>query len=498
MRISSSTLYDLGVTTLNNQLAATVKTQQQISTGKRILTPSDDPVASSRVVEIDNTQNVTNQHLENISTARSTLNLEETAVSNIIRVFQNARQTVVTAGNAALSSADRASLATVLRSNYDELLGIANARDNQGGDYLFSGYSTSTKPFSQTTGPGVYAGDSGQRQLQITATRLINISDTGQDLFQPGISGRDPFATIENFITALGNSSVTSQVTSAAGVANTGGASISVAVAASATPPQGVLTFTYDALAIPPQFSIASTNPTADVAWDGVTFPYTSNQVNTINGVSFIITDSPTAPNNGDTFTVQNVITPGTNLPIANQVSTGASASNVGNASLTTSVITGAIPPQAQVTLNYSSTPSPQITTVSTDPAWNGLTIPYVSGQTTTINGVSFTLTDGTTPLATGDSYTINNATDAALGGLDYALNNALRILSNIGSRQNELDSTQATNQDASLAAQTALSNLRDVDFAKAISDLTRQQNSLEASQKSFLAIQKLSLFNLL
>jgi len=81
---------------------------------------------------------------------------------------------------------------------------------------------------------------------------------------------------------------------------------------------------------------------------------------------------------------------------------------------------------------------------------------------------------------------------------LDNALNNALRVQSTIGSRLNELDSTEITDDDAALQYEEALSNLRDVDLVKALSDLTRLQTSLEAAQRSFVNIQGLSLFNYL
>lgn len=386
MRISNNTLYDLGINTINSQLTTLVKTQQQVSTGRRILTPADDPVASATALETDSSLSVAKQQLDNIGNARSTLSLEESVVSNINRVYQDARQTIVSAGNSGLSASDRATLATTLRSNYNELLTLANSRDGQG-NYFFSGFASSTQPFTQTTGAAVYAGDQGQRKLQITPSRQIDISDSGQDLFKPGVAGADPFASIEKFITALGG-----------------------------------------------------------------------------------------------------------NTAIGNQVTTGTGATNSGSASIATAVSATATPPTSAVTLTYNAG-STSFTTVSQDPAWNNLTIAYTNPTTTSINGVSFTISG--TP-SNNDKFTLNNATDAALGGIDTALNNALRVQSSIGSRLNELDSTQTSNQDTTLQYQTKLSSLRDVDLTRAISDLTQQQNSLQAAQKSFLSIQGLSLFKLL
>ena len=67
-----------------------------------------------------------------------------------------------------------------------------------------------------------------------------------------------------------------------------------------------------------------------------------------------------------------------------------------------------------------------------------------------------------------------------------------------IGARLREVDDTQSSQSDLVLQHQTTLSDLRDLDYAKAISDLTRQQLTYEAAQKSFVRVQELSLFNFL
>jgi len=209
MRISSSTIYDVGVTSLNDQLAKLVKTQQQIASGRRILSPEDDPSGAALALEEEKALGVTNQYVDNIARARNALSLEETVLANAGSILQNARQFVVSAGNPTLNAENLAALAVELRSQYDQLLSTANSTDGQGG-YIFSGYKTATKPFTQTTGAGVFAGDQGQTKLQINASRQLAISDSGQAVFNPGTSnGSDIFATLENFITALNSGVVT-------------------------------------------------------------------------------------------------------------------------------------------------------------------------------------------------------------------------------------------------------------------------------------------------
>jgi flagellar hook-associated protein 3 FlgL len=73
-----------------------------------------------------------------------------------------------------------------------------------------------------------------------------------------------------------------------------------------------------------------------------------------------------------------------------------------------------------------------------------------------------------------------------------------VRVRARVGTRMNEISSLQTMTGDLSVQYQQTLSELQDVDYAKAITDLTRRQAELEAAQQSFLRVSQLSLFNLL
>ena len=72
------------------------------------------------------------------------------------------------------------------------------------------------------------------------------------------------------------------------------------------------------------------------------------------------------------------------------------------------------------------------------------------------------------------------------------------RVQATVGTRMRELDSLGSTSSDLDLHYQESLSQLQDLDYAKAISEFTMQQTYLEAAQKSFAQISGLSLFNYL
>jgi len=90
----------------------------------------------------------------------------------------------------------------------------------------------------------------------------------------------------------------------------------------------------------------------------------------------------------------------------------------------------------------------------------------------------------------------LTNNLNTALSNLDNDLNNVLTVRASVGARMKEIDSVKSTGQDIALQYQQTLSGLQDLDYAKAISDLTLKQTNLQAAQKSFVAVQSLSLFN--
>ena len=195
MRISTSMIYDQGVNSINQQYGDLVKLQQQLSTGRRVLTPADDPIASARALQVAQSQSVNAQYMLNGQHAQSSLELEESVLTQVTGLLQDARVLAVNAGNPSLSDSDRTSLAVDLQGRYAQLLGLANTTDGNG-LYLFSGYKGTTQPFSETGSGGVsYNGDQGQRRVQVSASRQIAVSSSGAEVFQLIKSGNGTFAT---------------------------------------------------------------------------------------------------------------------------------------------------------------------------------------------------------------------------------------------------------------------------------------------------------------
>ncbi|WP_137926475.1 flagellar hook-associated protein FlgL [Cupriavidus sp. 2SB] len=184
MRVATSTLYHQGLQSMNNQQSLLMHVQQQLGTGRRILTPSDDPVAATRALGVTQAGAVNGQYTASRKEANSALALEENSLTTVTTVLQSVKTLLVNAGNGTLSDTDRASLATALQGQYDQLLGLANADDGTG-NYLFAGLKTGTVPFAaDAAGNVTYQGDTGHKLLQVDVSRQMPAGNTGAEVFQ--------------------------------------------------------------------------------------------------------------------------------------------------------------------------------------------------------------------------------------------------------------------------------------------------------------------------
>ena len=194
MRISTNTIYETGTNLMLQQQDTLIKTQQQLSTGRRILTPSDDPIASAQVLNITQSASINKQYSVNRDSASSSLGLEDNVLKQVTSLLQDVHESAVYAGNASLSDADKKALAMELRGRLESLVGLANATDEKG-QFLFSGYQTNTKPFVLTGLDVQYMGDQGQRLIQVGPTRQLAVSDSGTDVFDRIKNGNGVFTT---------------------------------------------------------------------------------------------------------------------------------------------------------------------------------------------------------------------------------------------------------------------------------------------------------------
>jgi flagellar hook-associated protein 3 FlgL len=201
MRISTNTIYQTGITKIGNLQGEQSKLQQQIATGRRILTPSDDPLAASRALEVSHAQSVNTMYANNRKIANTSLTGLDVSLGSITELLQTAQVTLVGAAGT-LSTGERSSVSLQLTAQLETLIGLANTQD-AAGNYMYAGYQNRTKPFTATATGATYNGDSNQQLLQVDGQRQLVVNAPGDSVFQAG--GNDVFSAFSDIITLLNN-----------------------------------------------------------------------------------------------------------------------------------------------------------------------------------------------------------------------------------------------------------------------------------------------------
>lgn len=160
MRINSSSFNTTMLNSINRNSAQMNKLMSQISAQKRILNPSDDPIASTQIAQMRREQAVIGQYQTNIERLSNNLQRQESLVDSTSTQLLSMLDKLREANNSANSQADMASYAAELTSMKEALVDQMNGKD-ESGRYLFAGTMTNEKPFVRDTATGewVYAGN---------------------------------------------------------------------------------------------------------------------------------------------------------------------------------------------------------------------------------------------------------------------------------------------------------------------------------------------------
>lgn len=189
MRISTSQLYQQGVDAILDRQRELGETELQLATGKRILRPSDDPSATVRVLDLKESEQRLAQFQRNADMAMAKLDQEESALLGVGNLLQRVRELAVRANNDTLGLEDRRAVAAEIRQHMESFLQLANSQDANG-EYIFAGFQSHTRPLTHDgVGGFSYAGDTGQRMLQIGDSREVAINDPGSIFMQFAAAG---------------------------------------------------------------------------------------------------------------------------------------------------------------------------------------------------------------------------------------------------------------------------------------------------------------------
>lgn len=274
MRVTTSNAFEASVDSLQKRQREMSEAQQRLTNGKRVLHSSDDPTAAARAERALATVARSDASQRALEASRNAMTLGEAALGDAGDLLQQIRETVVQAGNASYSNAERASLANKIAGLRGQLLTVANRTDGASG-FVFGGQGTSQPPFLDAPGGVQYRGVSGQVQVAMQEQLPLTLDGAG-----PWLQSR------------TGNGVFETQ----AGGGNTGNGWID---AGRVTQPGAITGSTYSV-----QFSVSGGTTTYSVLQDGnptalTNMAFASGKAIEIDGQSFTVTGTPA---NGDSF----------------------------------------------------------------------------------------------------------------------------------------------------------------------------------------------------
>lgn len=546
MRVSSNLIFRQGLDNILRQQSELLRTQEEASTGKRVLLPSDDPSAASRIIDINESLSQIEQFDENINYATQRLNAEETTLKSSLLVLQRVRELSIQAANTGTNDvSNQQVIASEIKERLNELFDYANTRD-ENGDYIFSGFQSKTQAFS-TDGVGNYTfnGDQGQQSMRISASRNVTAGDSGADIFQLVRTGNGDFA-VDVARTNVGTGKI-----------STGSV-------------QDRTAFINNDYTI--RFIDANNFEVFNESLGAPVLPspraYTDGGSITFDGMEIEISNAPAA---GDEFTVkasryQDVFTtlsdlvreldqPGTgdlsgsfggaygannfvigdgigfDIDFDGQTLNVAATAGATDAATAANIAAGIVTAGAidngdnTYTLN-GSTPGLSVT-FEFNAATNAFDFRTSGGNGENTSNLTLSnLTDtgggdavmqispnGNTSLSSasisaavvGDSSffvagtpasnLLSQKIDNALNNLDRAMDSILNAQTSVGGRLNSIESQSTENEARSVKLEGVRSEIVDVDLAEAISRLTYQTTALQVAQQTFVKVQSLSLF---
>jgi flagellar hook-associated protein 3 FlgL len=196
MRITLANAFDRSVANLQKRQAELSRTQEQLTSGKRVQRASDDPADAARAERALAAQARAQAQLRALDASRNAMQLTESALGDAGELLQQARERLLAAGNASFSDSERRTLAETIRGLRDDLLALANRSDGAG-RYLFGGQGADAPPFADAPGAVVYTGTAGQ--LQAAAGEATPLSVDGRAAWLQAPNPAVPGATLSTF-----------------------------------------------------------------------------------------------------------------------------------------------------------------------------------------------------------------------------------------------------------------------------------------------------------
>jgi|TARA_B110000977_G_C11008799_1_gene466831 flagellar hook-associated protein 3 FlgL len=212
MRVTQAGFYNQASQQMREQQAKVFETQAQLSSGKKLQQPSDDPALATAINNLKSQIDVNQRYLSNLNHMQDTLKMQESTVAGSLDLVSRIKELSIQGANDTYSDSDRKTMSIEVKELIAALADLGNTRGTDGA-YLFSGYSQGQAPFaSSSTGAVTYTGSTDSLKVMVDDGRSMQLGISGSDIFgsvehlntSTGATSRiDLFATLNNMHSAL-------------------------------------------------------------------------------------------------------------------------------------------------------------------------------------------------------------------------------------------------------------------------------------------------------
>ena len=192
MRVTNAYFQRFAIEQMQRTQENIAKYQSHITTGKKLLNPSDDPAAVATTEKLDAAIQRMQQYKANGEAVRQRLSQQEDVFTNLTDTMQRLKELSIQASSDVLSDDDRRIIGAEVRQLQKQLLDYANTR-LPNGDYMFSGSKGQTRPFNMVGDEVTYNGDQSESWVQLSDSRRVRANDTGDVIFQRIRNGNGKF-----------------------------------------------------------------------------------------------------------------------------------------------------------------------------------------------------------------------------------------------------------------------------------------------------------------
>lgn len=190
MRITNNMISYNFLTSLNKSLQRENKIQEQLSDGKAIHRPSDDPIKTIRSLKFNTDLSLNEQYTQNAQDALSWMDTTDGAMSDLSSIMMKIQEEVNKAANGSNPQDAVQTIGTEVDSLIDQMVNIGNTKI--GDRYIFAGQKDKTQPFTRDGDTITYNGDLNKISMPIQPGAADPNKDSvnlnGQEVFGTGLS----------------------------------------------------------------------------------------------------------------------------------------------------------------------------------------------------------------------------------------------------------------------------------------------------------------------